>query len=76
MAEEQLGGQADGQEYEEITSDEDAWLRRTLREHLDRTGSPRAARLLSRRGRLPMVRVTEKTKTVVRDAMVHAGLIN
>src|SRR5882724_5061215 len=42
---------------EEITSKEYAWLRRTLREHLDRTGSPRAARLLSRRGPLPMVRV-------------------
>jgi len=42
---------------EEITSNEDAWLRRTLREHLDRTGSPLAARLLSRRGPLPMVRV-------------------
>ncbi|MBN8919433.1 MAG: 4-hydroxy-tetrahydrodipicolinate synthase [Rhizobiales bacterium] len=26
--------------------------------------------------RLPMVRVSEKTKTTVRDAMVHAGLIN
>ena len=42
---------------EAIASNEDAWLRRTLREHLDRTGSPRAARLLSRRGPLPMVRV-------------------
>src|SRR5258707_12324750 len=42
---------------EEITSDEDACLRRTLREHLERPGSPRAARLLSRRGPLPMVRV-------------------
>jgi glutamate synthase (NADPH/NADH) large chain/glutamate synthase (ferredoxin) len=42
---------------EEITSSEDAWLRRTLREHLDRAGSPRAARLLSRRGLLPMLRV-------------------
>ncbi len=42
---------------EEIASNEDAWLRRTLREHLDRTGSPRAARLLSRRGPLPMLRV-------------------
>jgi glutamate synthase domain-containing protein 3 len=41
----------------EITSNEDVWLRRTLREHLDRTGSPRAARLLSRRGPLPMIRV-------------------
>jgi 4-hydroxy-tetrahydrodipicolinate synthase len=26
--------------------------------------------------RLPMVRVAEKTKGAVRDAMVHAGLIN
>src|SRR5258705_6005066 len=42
---------------EEITGSEDAWLRRTLREHVERTGSPRAARLLSRRGPLPMVRV-------------------
>src|SRR5580765_3138296 len=42
---------------EEITSSEDIWLRRTLREHLDRTSSPRAARLLSRRGLLPMLRV-------------------
>jgi len=42
---------------EEITSNEDAWLRRTLREHVERTGSPRAARLLLRRGPLPMVRV-------------------
>ena len=42
---------------EEITSSEDVWLRRALREHLDRTGSPRAARLVSRRGPLPMVRV-------------------
>jgi glutamate synthase (NADPH/NADH) large chain/glutamate synthase (ferredoxin) len=42
---------------EEITSSEDAWLRRTLREHVERTGSPRAARLLSRRGFLPMLRV-------------------
>ena len=28
-----------------------------LQEHLDRTGSPRAARLLSRRGTLPLLRV-------------------
>jgi len=41
----------------EISDPEDAWLRRTLCEHLDRTGSPRAARLLSRRGPLPMLRV-------------------
>jgi len=42
---------------EEITSSEDAWLRRTLREHFERTASPRATRLLSRRGPLPMLRV-------------------
>jgi glutamate synthase domain-containing protein 3 len=42
---------------EEITSSEDIWLRRALREHLDRTDSPRAARLSSRRGLLPMLRV-------------------
>ncbi|HSC44750.1 MAG TPA: hypothetical protein VLC94_02915, partial [Candidatus Acidoferrum sp.] len=42
---------------EEITPAEDACLRQALQEHLDRTGSPRAARLLSRRGLLPMLRV-------------------
>jgi glutamate synthase domain-containing protein 2/glutamate synthase domain-containing protein 1/glutamate synthase domain-containing protein 3 len=42
---------------EEITRDEDSWLRQTLREHANRTGSPRAARLLSRRGPLPMLRI-------------------
>jgi glutamate synthase (NADPH/NADH) large chain/glutamate synthase (ferredoxin) len=42
---------------EEITSSEDAWLRRTLREHFERTASARATRLLSRRGPLPMLRV-------------------
>ena len=42
---------------EETTDNEEAWLRRTLREHFDRTGSPRAARLLSRRGPLPLLRV-------------------
>jgi glutamate synthase domain-containing protein 3 len=42
---------------EEITSSEDTWLRRTLREHFERTSSPRATRLLSRRGPLPMLRV-------------------
>jgi hypothetical protein len=26
--------------------------------------------------RLPMVRLAEKTKAAVREAMVHAGLIN
>ncbi|HET8967540.1 MAG TPA: glutamate synthase large subunit [Candidatus Acidoferrum sp.] len=42
---------------EEISGQEDIWLRQVLQEHLDRTGSPRAARLLSRRGHLPMLRV-------------------
>jgi glutamate synthase domain-containing protein 3 len=42
---------------EEVTAAEDGWLRQVLEEHLDRTGSPRAARLLSRRGLLPMLRV-------------------
>jgi glutamate synthase (NADPH/NADH) large chain/glutamate synthase (ferredoxin) len=42
---------------EEISPAEDAWLRQVLQEHFDRTGSPRAARLLSRRGLLPMLRV-------------------
>jgi glutamate synthase domain-containing protein 3 len=42
---------------EDISSAEDAWLRHVLQEHLDRTGSPRAARLLSRRSPLPMLRV-------------------
>jgi len=41
----------------EIGANEDAWLRRTLREHQERTGSPRAAKLLSRRGLLPFQRV-------------------
>ena len=42
---------------EEISGAEDLWLRQVLQEHFDRTGSPRAARLLSRRGLLPMLRV-------------------
>jgi glutamate synthase domain-containing protein 2/glutamate synthase domain-containing protein 1/glutamate synthase domain-containing protein 3 len=42
---------------QEISNSEDVWLRRTLREHVDRTGSPRGSRLLSRRGPLPMLRV-------------------
>jgi len=42
---------------EDISTAEDAWLREVLQEHLDRTGSPRAARLLSRRGTLPLLRV-------------------
>ena len=41
----------------ETDTDEQAWLRRSLEEHVHFTGSPRAARLLSRRGALPLVRV-------------------
>jgi glutamate synthase domain-containing protein 3 len=41
----------------ELDSDEENWLRRTLEEHVYFTASPRAARLLSRRGTLPLVRV-------------------
>jgi glutamate synthase domain-containing protein 2/glutamate synthase domain-containing protein 1/glutamate synthase domain-containing protein 3 len=42
---------------QEISAAEDIWLRRILRQHFERTGSPRAARLLSRRGPLPLLRV-------------------
>ena len=38
-------------------ANEQLWLRRILEEHLHFTASPRAARLLSRRGALPLVRV-------------------
>jgi glutamate synthase (NADPH/NADH) large chain/glutamate synthase (ferredoxin) len=41
----------------EIDLQEELWLRRTLEEHVHFTGSPRAARLLSRRGALPLLRV-------------------
>jgi glutamate synthase domain-containing protein 3 len=41
----------------EINSDEESWLRRVLEEHVHFTSSPRAARLLSRRGALPLLRV-------------------
>jgi glutamate synthase (ferredoxin) len=41
----------------EIGTQEEIWLRRALREHEHFTGSPRAARLLSRRGALPLLRV-------------------
>jgi glutamate synthase (NADPH/NADH) large chain/glutamate synthase (ferredoxin) len=41
----------------ETDTDEQAWLRRSLKEHVHFTASPRAARLLSRRGALPLVRV-------------------
>jgi glutamate synthase (ferredoxin) len=41
----------------DIETFEDVWLRRVLEEHSRWTASPRAARLLSRHGRLPMMRV-------------------
>ncbi len=41
----------------EIDQREESWLRSVLEEHLQFTASPRAARLLSRRGVLPMLRV-------------------
>jgi glutamate synthase (NADPH/NADH) large chain/glutamate synthase (ferredoxin) len=41
----------------EIDAQEEIWLRRALREHEYFTASPRAARLLSRRGALPLLRV-------------------
>jgi glutamate synthase (ferredoxin) len=40
-----------------LESEEESWLRRVLEEHAQFTASPRAARLLSRHGVLPMVRV-------------------
>ena len=42
---------------EELELGEEDWLRRALEEHLHYTKSPRAARLLSRRGTLPLMRV-------------------
>jgi hypothetical protein len=42
---------------EELDSDEQTWLRRALDEHVHLTASPRAARLLSRRVPLPLVRI-------------------
>jgi glutamate synthase (ferredoxin) len=41
----------------ELDSDEHAWVRRTLEEHVHFTASPRAGRLLSRRGALQLLRV-------------------
>jgi glutamate synthase (NADPH/NADH) large chain len=41
----------------EINAQEEAWLRIVLEEHLRLTSSPRASRLLSRRGVLPFLRV-------------------
>jgi glutamate synthase domain-containing protein 3 len=41
----------------EIEQREEVWLRSMLEEHLQFTASPRASRLLSRRGALPMLRI-------------------
>src|SRR5713101_6684435 len=41
----------------EVDSQEENWLRRALEEHFHFTASPRASRLLSRRGPLPLLRV-------------------
>ena len=45
----------------DITHAEESWLRRVLEEHVRHTASPRASRLLSRRGLLPFVRVQPLT---------------
>jgi len=42
---------------EEIEPQEEEWLRQALQEHVHHTRSPRAARLLGRRGSLPLLRV-------------------
>ena len=67
----------------EIDSQEEIWLRRALREHEHFTGSPRAARLLSRRGPLPLLRVQpvhfqgtiEATWTPILDQLDRRGEI-
>jgi glutamate synthase (ferredoxin) len=41
----------------EVEPQEGEWLRRALEEHVHHTSSPRAARVLSRRGTLPLMRV-------------------
>jgi len=41
----------------EIEVQEEEWLRQTLEEHFHQTRSPRASRLLARRGSLPLMRV-------------------
>lgn len=42
---------------EEVEPAEEAWLRQALQEHVSHTGSPRAARLLARRGSVGLMRV-------------------
>jgi len=41
----------------DITAEEESWLRGVLEEHVRWTTSPRASRILSRRGGLPLLRV-------------------
>ena len=41
----------------DVEAEEQLWLRRVLEAHQHLTASPRAARLLSRKGPLPLVRV-------------------
>jgi hypothetical protein len=41
----------------EMDAEEENWLRLALEEHFHFTASPRASRLLSRRGALPLLRV-------------------
>jgi glutamate synthase (ferredoxin) len=43
--------------FAEVTGDEENWLRRVLEEHAHFTHSPRAARILSRRGAFPLLRI-------------------
>ncbi len=40
-----------------VGSEEEAWLRRVLRQHFRLTGSPKAGRLLSARSKLPLIRL-------------------
>jgi glutamate synthase (NADPH/NADH) large chain len=44
-------------QLQEVEAAEESWLRNALQEHVNFTGSPRAARLLSRRGSLGLMRV-------------------
>jgi len=41
----------------EVEAQEEEWLRQALEEHVYHTRSPRASRMLARRGDLPLVRV-------------------
>jgi len=46
---------------QDITIEEEVWLRRVLEEHVRYTGSPRASRLLGRRNAVPLLRVQPLT---------------